>query len=213
MTVDSLLLSELLCARLCHDLAGPLGAAAAGAELIEDGCGDDDTLSLVSASAAGAVARLKLFRAAFGPAARPQGAQAVRDLILGYFEASGAAQLSLDWQVDAAELTADMARLILNLTLLACDCLPRGGAVAVTSRRSSPGLTVVASGHPAMVVEEARPVLENGAEPRGPRAAQAFLACRLAESQGGRLVAETWESAVVLSVGNCSPPLIGQSRK
>ena len=68
---DSLQLAELLCARICHDLSGPVGAAAAGAELFEDmaPAPDPETMALVSGAASGAVARLKFFRAALGPAA------------------------------------------------------------------------------------------------------------------------------------------------
>ena len=37
MSPDELKLAELLCARLCHDLAGPVGAVATGAELLLGG--------------------------------------------------------------------------------------------------------------------------------------------------------------------------------
>ena len=36
MADDDLILAELLCARLVHDLSGPVGAVANGAELLED---------------------------------------------------------------------------------------------------------------------------------------------------------------------------------
>ena len=47
--MEALHLAELLCSRICHDLAGPVGAAAAGAELIADSGGDE--LALVDLSA------------------------------------------------------------------------------------------------------------------------------------------------------------------
>ncbi|MBX9634016.1 MAG: hypothetical protein K2X44_03460, partial [Magnetospirillum sp.] len=80
--MDPLQLAELLCARLCHDLSGPVGAAAAGAELLEDmdGNADAETVSLVADAAGGAVSRLKFFRAALGPAASsPQNPASLRD--------------------------------------------------------------------------------------------------------------------------------------
>ena len=64
--MDSLQLAELLCARICHDLSGPVGAAAAGAELLEDmdAAPDAETLEL----AAGPKAARKNFRRAAAPA-------------------------------------------------------------------------------------------------------------------------------------------------
>ena len=128
-------MAELLCARLCHDLAGPVGAAAAGAELLDElgeaGI-DRDTLELVAASAAAAAARLKYFRAAFGPSGRSQATSLLRELIEGYLASSQSAaapNVDLDWQVATAELPATTARLMLNLVLIARDAAegPRGG--------------------------------------------------------------------------------------
>ena len=130
---DDLALAEGLCARLCHDLAGPLGAAAAGAELLEDGV-DADTVSLVAASAAGAVARLKFFRAAMGPAGSGQPAAALRDLCAAYLTAAasaGGTGLTLSWRSEVERLDGNQGRLVLNLVLIARDALARGGEVRV----------------------------------------------------------------------------------
>ncbi len=204
MSADDLLLAELLCARLCHDLAGPVGAAAAGAELLEDGIADAETVGLVAASAAGAAARLKFLRAAFGPATRPQPTAALRELIAAHLATSGSAALPatiLDWRVDAAELPADAARLLLNLVLLACDALPRGGTVSVHAGGPA-GLAVTAQGSPAALTEEAGAVLAGRAPPRGPRGAQAALARRLADRVGDGLSATQSEGIVELRAGS-----------
>ena len=108
---DDILHAELLCARLCHDMAGAVGAAAAGAELLEDGF-DAETVQLVAASAASAVARLKFFRAALGPAGSDQPADAVQDLTAAYLratEAGAAGRLSLRWSCGRPRLAGDVA--------------------------------------------------------------------------------------------------------
>ncbi len=188
---DDLHLAELLCARLCHDLAGPVGAAAAGAELFEDlaEAADPETISLVAASAAAAAARLRFFRAAFGPAATtPQPAASLRDAIEAYLRTQVSAAspgTSVDWDSDSPGFDGETARLILNLVLLAKDALPRGGVVAVTSRKGQ--LTVAAQGEATVLGDEARAVLLEGAEPQGPRGAQAALAALLARRRGSGL--------------------------
>ena len=184
MSDDDLTLAELLCARLCHDLSGPVGAAAAGAELLDDlgeAALDGDTLGLVAASAAAAAARLKFFRAAFGPTGRTQDAGALRALIEGYLDSSTSAAapiLGLDWRVTGTEPPAATARLLLNLVLIARDALPRGGAIEVTL--ADDAWTVIARGTPTTLADEARSVLIDGAAASGPRGAQALLAHRLA---------------------------------
>lgn len=203
MASESLLLAEMMCARLCHDMAGPVGAAAAGAELVGDGGADDETLALVAASAAGAVARLKFFRAAFGPATNVQRSHVIRDLIHAYFQSSMSAASTgwdLKWDGDPAELDAGMARLVLNLALLARDSLPRGGNVAVSVPRQPRELRIVASGSSAGLTEEAASVLHHGSDPTGPRGAQAYFTSTLAESMGCTLLVESADSALILSI-------------
>lgn len=189
--MDSLQLAELLCARICHDLSGPVGAAAAGAELFEDmdEALDSETLGLVAGAAAGAAQRLKFFRAALGPdASSPQGSAALRELIEAYLgtQVSAASPgIVLVWPAPPATLGGSVARLLLNLVLLAKDALPRGGRITVDTSGALP--SVVAYGEPAALSDEARQVLVDGRAPAGPRGAQAELARMLAERAGARL--------------------------
>ena len=183
--MDLLLLAELLCARICHDLSGPVGAAAAGAELFEDlgEAPDPETLGLVAGAAAGAAQRLKYFRAALGPAASaPQSSVALTELIEGYLatQASAASPgIVLSWPGAPHALGGDHARLLLNLVLLAKDALPRGGRIRIATDGGAP--RVIAQGEPAALTEEARQVLVEGRTPTGPRGAQAELTRLLAE--------------------------------
>lgn len=67
-----LVLVAQLCSKLCHDLAGTIGAIANGAELLAD---EDDAdireqaLGLLAQSAEQAARRLKFYRIAFGAGA------------------------------------------------------------------------------------------------------------------------------------------------
>ena len=188
---DDSRLAELLCARLCHDLAGPVGAAAAGAELVEDS-GDDldaETVALVAASAAGAAARLKFFRSAMGPSASAQDAGVVKDLAETYLRTSvsgGMSGIALQWRSSLRTLDGDMARLALNLILIVRDSLPRGGTIAVELGAQGPtSLKVQGLGEPAKLGDEARLVLCDGRDPTGPRGAHALFVQRLAARLDG----------------------------
>src|SRR4051812_38128996 len=88
---DDLLLTQLLCTRLCHDLAGPVGAVAAGVELAAGDSGqvDEETLALIGSSSAAASHKLKFLRAALGiPAGGASATQNLSTLLEGYVTAA-----------------------------------------------------------------------------------------------------------------------------
>jgi len=199
MTQFDLDLAELLCARLCHDMAGPVGAAAAGAELLEDSP-DPETAAMVATSAAGAVARLKFLRTAFGPAGSPQPPEVIRDLAAGYLRSAatgGAGGLRLAWTCRPAPLDGESARLVLNLILIARDGLPRGGEIRVEIDET---LRVGLFGPGAGLSEDVRQALTAGKPPAGPREAQAGLAARLAFKLRGFPQLEAVDGGVFMTV-------------
>ena len=188
-STEALHLAELLCSRICHDLAGPVGAAAAGAELVAEGGTDDGTLELVATSATAASSRLAYLRAAFGSGSTPQRSAGLRNLTEKYFAslANGAVSaFQLDWQIVEAELPFHVARLVLNLIMTARDALPRGGSVSIQAQRTdqSWALNVIAEGSEIRVAEDAREVLLQDIVSTGPRGAQTLLLKILAAQFG-----------------------------
>lgn len=187
-------LSELLCARLCHDLASPLGAAAAGLELLEAGS-DPETLSLVSASMAAATSRLKFLRATLGPANDlPHAPKALGDLVRDYLGGAVTGGIALDWASERPEIDGETARLLLNLVLIARDALPRGGRIVARcglGGDGTAGLRIDATGEGFGLSAEARLVLVDGAPPSGPRGAQAWFALHLAKAKALKIRLDT----------------------
>ena len=188
---DVLTLAELLCARVCHDLSGPVGATAAGAELFEDlGGGDAETLALVSTSASGAAARLRLLRAALGPAnSSPQSHSSLRAMVDAHLhsQASAAAPAMVTTWIDCPDLIdGERARLLLNLVLLGRDALPRGGRMELSLTGGWPALLV--HGEPASLADDVKVALDGGGA-SGPRAAQALFTRLLAQKLNGRITA------------------------
>ena len=205
-SVEDLRLAELLCSRLCHDLSGPVGAAAAGAELLAESGGDAETLELVSTSASAASARLSFLRAAFGFGVQPQRTQSLRTVVEKYFGSltpSSQSPLELEWDVTEAELPAEAARLLLNLVMTARDALPRGGSISVSGNKtgSSFGIKVMAKGEGVRLSDDAHEVLVDGASATGPRGAQAGLLKILSVRLGADLLTEIRDGMIVLSIG------------
>src|SRR3954471_13794232 len=119
--------AALLVSRVCHDLVGPLGAVVNGMEVLEDERDAEmraDAIRLVTSSAEQALARIQFMRIAFG-AAGSAGAELdlaeIGRLVTGLL-AGG--KTTLDWQTGAFYWGKDWAKLVMNATLLAADCLP-----------------------------------------------------------------------------------------
>lgn len=208
---DTLMLAELLCARVCHDLAGPVGATAAGAELFQDlGGGDPETLAMVSTSAAGAAARLRLLRAALGPAASmPQALSALQTMTeahLNSLASTAAPTIACRWTDCPDRIDGPRARLLLNLMLLGRDALPRGGALDFALTDGWPA--VIAHGEPAALADDVKAALLTDTAPTGPKTAQATLTRMLAAEMGGRISVSVTARGLRLAAEACALGMI-----
>tara|TARA_R110000787_G_scaffold63679_3_gene143394 strand:- start:137027 stop:137659 length:633 start_codon:yes stop_codon:yes gene_type:complete len=165
---DDLRLSQLVCSRLCHDLVGAAGAVNAGLEILAEMGGlDDSAMALATSSGLEMTRRLAFFRVAFGAggAGRSGAEVTVMRKIAGEYLESG--NVDLDW-VDLGdgvrELEPDLGKLLLNLILIASECLPRGGTVSVklAEVQGGVGLAVAAIGAGAGLREDVALALTPG---------------------------------------------------
>ncbi|HZT19000.1 MAG TPA: histidine phosphotransferase family protein [Dongiaceae bacterium] len=184
----SLRVASLLASRLCHDLVGPLGAVDNGLELMADGGGmADEALALARRSSKRATGRLQFFRFAFGAAgADPKfGAAEARPLAQGFLQN---ADIALEWLPPGGEpVPAGTGQLLLNLLLLAVECLPRGGRIEVGVRARR--LAVDSTGPQARMTPEVKSALL-GSTPLSDLTARTivgYFAAQLAAGLGGRL--------------------------
>jgi histidine phosphotransferase ChpT len=178
---------ELFASRLCHDLISPVSAVGNGLELLEDSAAglDDDALELCIGSQKRASALLQAFRLAFGAG---QSAESLADVrrLAGDLLQQG--KVRLDWQSppEAPLPSRDVARLLLNMIMLAQECLPRGGVVQV---RCTPGVLEVSAEGQDPKSEEIRNALRGGPAVVGltPRTVQAYITGLLVQTLGGEL--------------------------
>jgi histidine phosphotransferase ChpT len=123
-------LTALVSARLCHDLISPMGAIGNGLELMQLASSPGSAeLALVNDSLANALAKLRFYRIAFGPA-DPQ-ARLSLDEVEAITDAMYTGRFTVGWEAAAADLPRAAARLACLALLCLEKCLPMGGHVRV----------------------------------------------------------------------------------
>ncbi|MSP01384.1 MAG: hypothetical protein EXR07_10115 [Acetobacteraceae bacterium] len=128
---ETIRLVELVCARLCHDLSGLIGTVGnALGMLAEDSGRDNEVLAFASSAAAALTQRLRLMRAALGPETV---AMALPELHALAAPPLAARRIGLDTRALPTDSVFSPAagRVVLNLLLLACDGLPKGGTIVL----------------------------------------------------------------------------------
>lgn len=184
---DPLFLAQLLSTRLCHDLAGPVGAMANGAELIGDDPAmvDQESLDLLSGSAQAAAMKLRVLRAAFGFSGAVA-ADELPQMLTGW--AGARASVEVPPPDVLARLPGEALQILLNLAVLALDGTVAPTAVAVAVEDAAEGrliATATATGRGAREADALAEALTGQARDIGPRAAQAWLAGALVRRAGG----------------------------
>jgi histidine phosphotransferase ChpT len=177
---------ELLCARLCHDLVGPVAAISNGVELIGDDDPDfvRDAVALVGVASAKASSRLQFYRFAFGYHDGPAGAQQPHALVAALYEGTN---IYCEYGGDARQLGLEWQKLACNMLLVAGEALPRGGRLLLKAGAAGPDLEAIGEGSGPS--PEIRAALLPGAAvgELTPRTVAAYFAAQLAAAQECRI--------------------------
>lgn len=126
-------ITALISARICHDLASPLGAIANGVELLElSGVAEIPEAVLLADSVNCATARMAFIRVAYGFAnsrslMAPSQAQ---QLLSGIFADR---KINLQWRV-SQDIPKPLAKLLFLLTQCCETALPYGGEIQLNQR-------------------------------------------------------------------------------
>jgi histidine phosphotransferase ChpT len=185
---------HLLCARLCHDLVGPVGAISNGIELVQEFGADmeKDAFDLIAGSAKRVAGELQFFRVAYGLAAGMATTVADARALAGTYIDGG--RVKLDWPARPDDKTVvigdNPVKLTLNMVLLGIESLVRGGTLRIAAELApSPQITVLATGDGVRLDDETRKALDGAAKisELTPRSVQGYFTARLAEAVGGAL--------------------------
>lgn len=136
-------IAALIGSRICHDLVNPLSAISNGVELLElSGAAQTPEMALIADSVAAAMARVKLFRLAFGPSDCTQ-TVSTSEVIALLGEVSKSGRATYDWQI-----TQDLTRAEVRMLILAALCIetaaPMGAEIAF--RQTDTGFEINGTG-------------------------------------------------------------------
>jgi histidine phosphotransferase ChpT len=200
MSALDMRLSELLTARLCHELIGPIAAIGNGVELLSDEDPDfaGDALALVAQSARRASNRLQFYRFAYGFGGDHSTAGPLPfELAAGFFAET---RIACDYGDSIRALPLDRQKLGCNLLLVGAEALARGGRlfldieptghVGLAGGIGAAGLRLEAVGDAAALSPEtaAALMLETPAAALTSRTVQGYFAGLLARALGWRLI-------------------------
>jgi histidine phosphotransferase ChpT len=179
--------AELLSARLCHDLVGPIAAISNGVELLADDDPDfvRDAMALVGNSAQQAASRLQFYRFAFGYRQGAAVGPAPHALASGLFEGTA---ILCDYGEAVRALTPDWQKLACGLLLVGSEALPRGGRLVVKAAPSGLDLEGIGEGNGPPPEIRAALALEIAVGELTARTVAAYFAGLLGRTLGCRIV-------------------------
>lgn len=190
MTPD-LILPQMLATRLCHDLAGPIGAISAGAELMGEDTDPSfagEAVALLRHSAEAASVRLRFLRSAFGMAGRPSGGLTAQALAETYTDAVAGAAVTVEWSFHPTpplEEDGETLQVVLLLFLTVLESLGGSGTIRVYEGNPEGGagvrpvVSLAAQSPSARLDKGVRAVLRGEPHDLSPRSAHAALLYRV----------------------------------
>lgn len=213
MTDQRVEFASALASRLCHDLLSPVGAFANGLELLGDEQDADmraRCVELLEQSARASAAKLKFFRLAFGSAGgfgEMVPVTEVRSAIQGII---GDKPTQIHWMIEDEALPKPAAKLLLNLALMMCDALVRGGDLTIGYEQQGDDVVEIvlhASADRIILDKEIEAILRDGedAGELSSRTIPAMLVHAIAKGHSGQVMLAR-ESATSLVVGAALHP-------
>lgn len=188
-------LAALMCGRICHDLINPVGAISTALEVLDDPNNadmHDEAMNLVRDFTNQASGKLQFLRLAFGAGGSAPGIVPVsllKTLVEGQY---GHGKVEMVWEAGSIEgLEKTSARLLLNMIMLACNCVPRGGVMKIEISETADAVLadISATGMRARIDEMVKQTLSGKAPEAGfdGRSIQPFYTGMLIRQLKGRI--------------------------
>ncbi|MDA0782903.1 MAG: histidine phosphotransferase family protein [Rickettsiales bacterium] len=165
--ISDLELSELIAVKLCHDLAGPVGAINNGTELLKEANAGiyEQSLELVETSAKDAVVRILLYRQAYGTIGSNGHItiDKLNSLTSNYYN-SGKVVVKFTNNEQPISIDAGLGKAILNMIMLIEKTMLYGGVISVSveMKNNKTQCSFKAEGRAIKVNEDHLEILQNG---------------------------------------------------
>ncbi|MEI2385070.1 histidine phosphotransferase family protein [Breoghania sp. JC706] len=204
--LSSLDLAALIASRVCHDIISPVGAVTNGLEVLDEENNEEMrefAMDLIRKSAKQASAKLQFARLAFG-AAGSAGAEIdlgdAHSVSAGYMENE---KSTLVWNVPRLLMGKNKVKLLLNLLLIANQCVPRGGTITVEMTNedaAKPSFRLTAQGLNARIPAMIADLLTNQEVERiDAHAIQPAYAGLLADDSNMSILMEKKDDSVIIT--------------
>ena len=141
-------LASLISSRICHDLISPIGALNTAIEVLDDTESKEmheDALKLIKLAASEASAKLSYLRIALGTNSTSKGFMNLDELKLITENMFNTEKFSFNWDMGEIKLEKSIARILLNILMLAIQSIPRGGKVTIKIEEKYDKLKLVTS--------------------------------------------------------------------
>ncbi len=197
--IENTKLTALVASRICHDMVEPMSAIIQGLEMIKSGEGkmDPDAVSLLDHGVGKAWAKLEFFRFAMA-GATAEGDSELEEGRAVAIKLYGVLKPELVWSAPQVLMPRPAVRVIVNLLLIANECLPRGGKVEITAEKHGDGgeVIVTATGPRAKLREPTAAALRGEGDELSGHTIQPTLTSLLARQGGVELSTRESEEKV-----------------
>jgi histidine phosphotransferase ChpT len=199
--IENTKLTALVASRICHDMVEPMSAIIQGLEMIKGGDGktDPDAISLLDHGVGKAWAKLEFFRFAMAGAVA-EGDSELEEGRAVALKLYSVLKPELVWSAPGVAMPRPAVRVIVNLLLIANECLPRGGKVEITAAKQGDGgeVVVIATGPRAKLKDATSAALRGEGDELTGHTIQPTLTGLLARQGGVELTARESEDRVEL---------------
>ena len=161
--------TSMICSKILHDMAGPIGAVMNGTELLEDGSGIDqgEIIDLLKASTEQLNANLQVFRIAFGALSTGHdevGLISFQSALDSYAKFKG---FKVTWSADGETLHKELAKIILNGAFILGDVVRKKGSLHIqcSGNITDHAFSLAAIGEGLVIADDLSDILEHKSSP------------------------------------------------
>jgi len=185
--MKDLTFTSMVCSKILHDLAGPIGAVMNGTELLEEGgvmLDQEEIIQLLKDSTDQLNANLQVFRIAYGAMSTGLGQVDVAMFCEAIEVYARFKAFPVMWEVEGVEVNKYLAKLVINVALIMADAVRKKGQMRISFRGEGNDLSfsVTGLGAGVKISGEVREVLEGKANlPYNTGNMSAYIARTLAD--------------------------------